>query len=127
MKAYRIFSGRNADALERIERDTREPAAREVRVRVHAVSLNYRDLMIARGNYPVSHENPPIAVADGAGEAVAVLRAAKRLVGIAVGSRAMFEYFNRFVAQARIRPAIDRVFGSIKRVRTTPISNWDGT
>lgn len=72
MQAYRIHSGRNEHALERIERKTPTPGPREVRVRVGAVSLNYRDLMIARGDYPISTENPPIAVADGAGEVTAV-------------------------------------------------------
>ena len=41
-------------------------------MRVRAVSLNYRDLMIAWGNYPIPSDPPPIAVADGAGEVVAV-------------------------------------------------------
>jgi NADPH:quinone reductase-like Zn-dependent oxidoreductase len=35
---------------------------------------------------------------------------AKRLIGIVVGSRAMFEDLTRFVTAAHIRPAIDRVF-----------------
>ena len=72
MQAYRVHAGRNQGALERIEHTVHEPRAREVRVRVHAVSLNYRDLMIVRGAYPISSENPPIAVADGAGEVIAV-------------------------------------------------------
>jgi NADPH:quinone reductase-like Zn-dependent oxidoreductase len=39
-----------------------------------------------------------------------LLAGAKRLMGIVVGSRAMFEDLNRFVAAARIRPVIDRAF-----------------
>src|SRR5258706_15978593 len=72
MKAYRIYSGRKQDALELIEHTVSNPRAREVRVRVRAVSLNERDLMIAWGNYPVPSDPPPIAVADGAGEVIAV-------------------------------------------------------
>jgi len=34
----------------------------------------------------------------------------KRLIGIGVGSRAMFEALNRFIALKEIRPAVDRVF-----------------
>jgi NADPH:quinone reductase-like Zn-dependent oxidoreductase len=88
MHAYRIFSGRNDNALERFERNTPTPAAREVRLRVRAVSLNFRDLMIARGDYPVFSENPPIAVADGAGDVLAVgtqvtrFRVGDRVAGI---------------------------------------------
>jgi len=72
MQAYRIYSGRNENALERFELKTRSLAVHEIRVRVRAVSLNYRDLMIERGDYPLSDEHPPIAVADGAGEVIAV-------------------------------------------------------
>src|SRR5258708_38937142 len=72
MKAYRIYSGRKQDALELIEHTVSNPTAREVRVRVRAVSLNYRDLMIAWGQYPIASDPPPIAVADSAGEVIAV-------------------------------------------------------
>jgi NADPH:quinone reductase-like Zn-dependent oxidoreductase len=34
----------------------------------------------------------------------------KRLIGIGVGSRSMFEALNRFVSLANIRPVVDRVF-----------------
>jgi NADPH:quinone reductase-like Zn-dependent oxidoreductase len=94
MQAYRIFSGRNDDALERIERRPPQAAAHEVRIRVHAVSLNYRDLMIARGDYPVSSENPPIAVADGAGEVLAIGSGVTRF---RVGDRVAGIYFPKWV------------------------------
>jgi NADPH:quinone reductase-like Zn-dependent oxidoreductase len=41
---------------------------------------------------------------------VPLLMGNKRLIGISVGSRAMFEDLNRFVAEKQIRPVIDRVF-----------------
>jgi NADPH:quinone reductase-like Zn-dependent oxidoreductase len=41
---------------------------------------------------------------------MAVLMRATRLMGILVGSRAMFDDLNRFVTAAKIRPTIDRVF-----------------
>ena len=59
MKAYRIYSGRKQDALELIEHTVSNPTAREVRVRVRAVSLNYRDLMIAWGQYPIASDPRP--------------------------------------------------------------------
>jgi NADPH:quinone reductase-like Zn-dependent oxidoreductase len=58
MQAYRIYSGRREKALERIERSTPPLGPNDVRISVGAVSLNYRDLMIARGAYPVSSEDP---------------------------------------------------------------------
>jgi len=39
---------------------------------MRAASLNYRDLMIARGSYPGSREEPVIPLSDGAGEVDAV-------------------------------------------------------
>ncbi len=39
MKAYRIYSGKKQDALELIEHPVANPTAREIRVRMRAVSL----------------------------------------------------------------------------------------
>jgi NADPH:quinone reductase-like Zn-dependent oxidoreductase len=90
MQAYRIFSGRGPNALERFERKASVPAAHEVQIRVRAVSLNYRDLMIARGDYPISSEKPPIAIADGAGEVIAV---GAQVTRFRVGDRVAATYF----------------------------------
>ena len=43
-------------------------------------------------------------------ELVPLLVGAKRLIGILVGSRTMFEDLNRYVDAARIRPVVGRVF-----------------
>jgi NADPH:quinone reductase-like Zn-dependent oxidoreductase len=72
MQAYRILPGATIAGLERFDRETLSPAAREVRVRIRAVSLNYRDLMLARGTYLVSSDKPVIPCSDGAGEVIAV-------------------------------------------------------
>lgn len=72
MQAYRVYAGRGNETLQRVDYQPPALAEREVRVRVHAVALNYRDLMIARGLYPIATDRPPIAIADGAGEVVAV-------------------------------------------------------
>src|SRR6266702_7192705 len=91
MQAYRIFSGRGPNSLERFERRTPVPAEHEVQIRVRAVSLNYRDLMIARGDYPISSDNPPIAIADGAGEVIGV---GARVTRFRVGDRVAATYFS---------------------------------
>ncbi len=49
-----------------------EPGAGEVVVRVHAVSLNYRDLMTVTGKYNPRMALPRIPCSDGAGEVVAI-------------------------------------------------------
>jgi len=44
----------------------------EVLVRIYAVSLNFRDLMILRGDYPFPLDLPVVPCSDGAGEVVAI-------------------------------------------------------
>ena len=52
MQAYRVHAGRGKESLVRV--DYRPPvlAEGEVRVRVRAVALNYRDIMIAQVTMP---------------------------------------------------------------------------
>ena len=71
MRAYQILPGANIDGLQCIDYPDRELGAGEVRIRVHAVSLNYRDLMVASGNYLVTVDDPIIPCSDGAGEVLA--------------------------------------------------------
>ncbi|KAK0545571.1 hypothetical protein OC846_004892 [Tilletia horrida] len=51
-----------------------EPGPKEVLVKIHAVSLNFRDLTISRNEYPlvVKQDEPVIPASDGAGEVVKV-------------------------------------------------------
>jgi len=58
--------------LEHVERPNPEPGPGEVVVRVRAVSLNYRDLMMIRGLYSPHLKMPRIPCSDGAGQVVAV-------------------------------------------------------
>src|SRR3981081_736714 len=90
MQAYRVYFGRGPNSLERFERKTPAPAAHEVQIRVHAVSVNYRDLMIARGDYPISTDKPLIAIADGAGEVIAV---GAQVIRFRIGDRVAATYF----------------------------------
>ena len=71
MRAYQILPGDGIDGLQCVDFPHRELGNGEVRVRVHAVSLNYRDLMVASGNYLVTVDDPIIPCSDGAGEVVA--------------------------------------------------------
>lgn len=93
MQAYRVLSGRGREALERVDLEPSELSPHEVRIRVHAVALNYRDLMIAQGNYPVSTDRPPIAVADGAGEVTDLGDAVTRFK---IGDRVTRTYFSEW-------------------------------
>lgn len=90
MRAYQILPGNNIDGLQCVDFPERELAPLEVRMRVHAVSLNYRDLMVASGNYLVNVDNPIIPCSDGAGEVLAVGSGVTRLQ---VGDRVAGSFF----------------------------------
>jgi NADPH:quinone reductase-like Zn-dependent oxidoreductase len=49
-----------------------QPGPREVVVKFHAASLNYRDLLLAWGRYNPNPKLPAVPLSDGAGEVVAI-------------------------------------------------------
>lgn len=69
---YRLNGSGSFDVL-KLNKNAAVPAPRhgEVLVRVHAVSLNNRDLQVANGTYPGANHNI-IPCSDGAGEVAAV-------------------------------------------------------
>jgi len=71
MKAqeYRQFGLEN---LLLVEREMPRPAAREVVVKFHAASLNYRDLLFAKGTYNPKAQFPAAPLSDGAGAVTAL-------------------------------------------------------
>ncbi|GAB3377379.1 zinc-dependent alcohol dehydrogenase family protein [Massilia agri] len=90
MRAYQILPGANIDALQCVDYPDRDLAPFEVRIRVHAVSLNYRDLMVASGNYLVTVDDPIVPCSDGAGEVLAVGPGVTR---VQVGDRVAGSFF----------------------------------
>jgi NADPH:quinone reductase-like Zn-dependent oxidoreductase len=60
------------DYLEFAERSEPEPGPGQVVVRVHAISFNYRDLMMVKGLYNPKLKLPRVPCSDGAGEVVTV-------------------------------------------------------
>jgi len=71
-KAAQITPGGGIESLAWGKRPLSDPGEHEVRIRVRAVSLNYRDLAIASGHYPLTHSRPLLPVSDGAGTVDAV-------------------------------------------------------
>jgi len=71
MLAWQISSF-GVDSLEVVERPTPAPGPGEVLVAVHAISLNYRDLLVVKGKYNPKMKLPRIPCSDGAGEVMAV-------------------------------------------------------
>lgn len=73
MKLYELGAGSGLDSWRRAERDIPVPGRGQVLVRVRAVSLNYRDVLLVTGRYGFSEARPDlIPVSDGAGEVVEV-------------------------------------------------------
>jgi len=66
------ISSFGVDSLEFKERDTPTPGPGEVLVKVHAISYNYRDLLVVKGIYNPRLKLPRIPISDGAGEVAAV-------------------------------------------------------
>ncbi|SFB71212.1 zinc-dependent alcohol dehydrogenase family protein [Massilia yuzhufengensis] len=90
MQAYQILPGANIDGLQCVDYPARQLGHGEVRIRVHAVSLNYRDLMVASGNYLVTVDDPVIPCSDGAGE---VLEVGHGVTRVQVGDRVAGSFF----------------------------------
>jgi NADPH:quinone reductase-like Zn-dependent oxidoreductase len=74
MRVFEIVAGSTTfDGLKRAERADPKVQARQILVRIQAASLNFRDLMIARGHYmggAVAADTIPLS--DGSGEVVAI-------------------------------------------------------
>jgi NADPH:quinone reductase-like Zn-dependent oxidoreductase len=87
MKGWRI-SEFGIDNLEAFDAPVPQAGPGQVVVRVHACSLNYRDLMMVKGHYNPRMELPRIPCSDGAGEiveageGVADFKAGDRVAGI---------------------------------------------
>lgn len=60
------------ESLEFTERPDPEPGPGQVLVKIHAISYNYRDLMMVKGIYNPKLKLPRIPCSDGAGEVIAV-------------------------------------------------------
>lgn len=94
MQAYQIVAGRDIAGLQPFQPPYREPGAYEVRVRMRAVSLNYRDLMVAQGNYLAISGEPVVPTSDGAGEVIAIGSAVSRFQ---VGDRVVTSFFPNWI------------------------------
>jgi NADPH:quinone reductase-like Zn-dependent oxidoreductase len=87
MRAYAVKQF-GLERLEQIELPMLQIATGMVLIRVHAVSLNYRDLMLVKGQYNARMALPRIPCSDGAGEVVAIgegvgrVRVGDRVCGI---------------------------------------------
>ena len=70
MKAWELVSGGGVDTLNLAERDVPKPGPGQVLVRVHASSINYRDLTTIEDPIPRKVRFPLVPNSDGAGEVI---------------------------------------------------------
>jgi NADPH:quinone reductase-like Zn-dependent oxidoreductase len=106
MKAWRIPSF-GLDKLELATLPDPEPRRGQVLIRVHAVSLNFRDLMVVQGKYNPKMHLPRIPASDGAGEVVAVGEGATRFKpGDRVAGIFMQNWIDGDADAAKIRGAL---------------------
>ena len=94
MRAYRLERLGRTDGVVLGECDDPTPGPTEVVVRVHAASINRRDVMIAEQTYPLPAKPNIIPLSDGAGEVVAV---GPKITRFKVGDRVTGSYFPRWL------------------------------
>ena len=109
MKALVLQNGFGLDHLALVERAEPTPGSNQVLVRIRAASLNYRDLLIARGQYSPKMELPRIQGSDGAGEIVAV---GANVKGYKVGDRVIGCFMQNWVSGPISEAAARSTLGS---------------
>jgi len=81
--------------LKMTDAPVRQPGANEVLIRVHAVSLNRRDVFLLAGQYPVGPRDSLVPLSDGAGEVAAIGAGVTR---VRVGDRVSANFFPDWVS-----------------------------
>ncbi len=92
--AYRFRPGQGLDSLEEFSLIPRDIKPHEVRVAVKKVSLNYRDVLIYRGEYPAPADRPIVPCSDGAGIVLEVGSAVSDV--FALGDPVVGAFFSRW-------------------------------
>jgi len=93
MRAYELRPRPNFESLTLVERPSPALGPSDIRVRVRAVSLNFRDLNVARN--AVKRSAPVIPLSDGAGEVIEVGRAVSQWK---VGDRVIASFFPTWIS-----------------------------
>lgn len=82
MRVYEIAAPEGMDSWRAAERPEPKPGRGQVLVRIHAASLNFRDILIVNGLYPFAvNYGALVPLSDGAGEIVAVGPEVRRFKG----------------------------------------------
>jgi len=96
MKVYKIHNDKpGLDALTLTQQAQPTPQDKQVLVKMQAASLNYRDLLVAKGAYGSKQPQPIVPLSDGAGEVVAVGEGVQR---VQVGDRVAGIFMQKFLS-----------------------------
>jgi len=95
MKTVELHAPFGIDSLQMTDRPSPPLGPREVRVRIKAWSLNYRDLMMVKGQYNPKLKLPIVPLSDAAGEVIEVGPGAARFK---VGDRVVSLFVQQWIA-----------------------------
>ncbi|MBE9183016.1 NAD(P)-dependent alcohol dehydrogenase [Oculatella sp. LEGE 06141] len=95
MNVWELQAKPGLDSLTLIKRPEPQPLAGQVLLKMRAASLNYRDLMIAKGTYGSKQTLPLVPFSDGVGEVVAIGEGVTR---VAVGDRVAGIFMQDWIA-----------------------------
>jgi len=90
VKAYTIGSQQGIASLAAVTKDVPQPGPGQVLLKVQAVALNHRDLLIVSGKYGALRPEDRVPVSDGVGEVVAL---GEGVSGFAPGQRVTAPHF----------------------------------
>jgi NADPH:quinone reductase-like Zn-dependent oxidoreductase len=107
VRSYRVRRGIGIDGLELATHARPALGPGDVRVRMRAVALNYRDLMIARGDSGIP-DRTVVAGSDGAGE---VIEVGAQVTQFRIGDRVMTSFFPDWLDGAPTPAVLIRALG----------------
>ena len=114
MRAYEIRDTFGVDALALSERPDPKPGPGQVVVKTKAVSLNFRDLLVVKGDYSRKLPLPMTPCSDCAGEVAAVGEGVTRVkVGDRVAGIFMQTWLDGEVNEAKAKSALGAAIGGV--------------